>query len=579
MPAPKKSPSAKTTKSAAALPEKPAWVSDELWQLAQNTSSLIDRLKKVDNSEAESGCSHAQVAQLLWDQALASPDKQEEFVKLGIIEVAAKHLTGSITTAAPMTGLLSTLAASSVAARDAILACRPSLLPLFTATLPTTSPSSAATIVGALKSLATQEDSRGRLLKGLSNWDLTGLPELIATTDRGMTQVSTDALLLLDALLCAPAPPAAQPPLAQQGGKAKSGRPASAKPKPQAGKGAGKGKADGTAADAAASAQLQESALKSEAILSALLQVCSSSVPLEAAVRAAALRVVQALLSADHKRAASHFLKGEGLSAMVAVLSETDIPLQCKCLAAAVLRDFLVPQQHTSTAGTVVPMGSKGKLPVENAGDSTKHQASQLQPDSPANVASLDAALDEAMARIEQALHAGVLPPLLNLCKAPEGASPAAQSASQGDGTSDFFIPIRPKSAAKKAGSGVKGPEGAEAAQINACSCLKMMSLHDDCKQGIVDSGGIPILLPLLASKVDHVRWSARQVLLNAAMLPDLAERLEREGAPVYIHGMNLVRLRRSQPGRQGSAAATKLLAQLTSQLTVPLMHPAVEAA
>ncbi len=45
-----------------------------------------------------------QVAQLLWDQSLASPDKQEELVKLGFIEVAAKHLTGSITTAAPLTG-------------------------------------------------------------------------------------------------------------------------------------------------------------------------------------------------------------------------------------------------------------------------------------------------------------------------------------------------------------------------------------------------------------------------------------------------------------------------------------------
>lgn len=69
------------------------------------------------------------------------------------------------------------------------------------------------------------------------------------------------------------------------------------------------------------------------------------------------------------------------------------------------------------------------------------------------------------------------------------------------------------------------------------------------------------------------------QVLLNVAMLPDLAEQLEREGAPVYVHGMNLVRLRRSQPGRQGSAAATKLLVQLTSQLTVPLIYPPVEPA
>ncbi|CAL8470458.1 g10000 [Coccomyxa elongata] len=574
MPAPKKSSPVKGTKSAAAVPtpQKPAWVSDGLWQLAQDTSNLIDRLKKADDSEIESGCSHAQVAQLLWDQSLASPDKQEELVKLGFIEVAAKHLTGSITTAAPLTGVLSTLATSSVAARDAILAYRPSILPLFTAALPSTSASSAAAIVGALKSLAMHEDSHGRLLKGLSNWDLKGLPELIATTDSGMTQVSRDAGLLLDALLCAPAPPAAQP-LAQQKGKAKPGSPAPAKPMPQAGKRTGKGKTGGTdkAADGAASAQLQESALKSEAIMATLLQVCSSTVQLEAADRIVALKVVQALLSADHRRAASHFLKGAGLSAVVAVLSDASMSLPCKCLAAAVLKDLLIPQQRATPAvnqDTLVMAGSKGRLPVETAGDSTKHQASQLQSVSP-EVASLDAALDEAMARIEQALHAGVLPPLLSLCKPPEGHIFAAHTASQGEGA------IRPKSAAKKAGGGMKGLEGAEAAaaaQANACSCLKMMSLHDGCKQGIVDSGGTSILLPLLASKVDHV-------LLNVAMLPDLAEELEREGAPIYVHGMNLVRLRRSQPGRQGSAAATKLLVQLTSQLTVPFMPPLVEPA
>ncbi len=42
-----------------------------------------------------------------------------------------------------------------------------------------------------------------------------------------------------------------------------------------------------------------------------ICQVCSSSsAQLEAADRIVALKVVQALLSADHKRAASHFLKG-----------------------------------------------------------------------------------------------------------------------------------------------------------------------------------------------------------------------------------------------------------------------------
>lgn len=59
------------------------------------------------------------------------------------------------------------------------------------------------------------------------------------------------------------------------------------------------------------------------------------------------------------------------------------------------------------------------------------------------------------------------------------------------------------------------------------------------------------------------------------AMLPELAELLEQQGAQVHIHSMNLVRLRRGDPGRQGSAAAGKLLAQLAAQL----MQPPAEAA
>lgn len=47
-----------------------------------------------------------------------------------------------------------------------------------------------------------------------------------------MTQVSADAILMLDALLCSPAPPE-QPLVAQQTGKAKAGSPSPAKPAPQ----------------------------------------------------------------------------------------------------------------------------------------------------------------------------------------------------------------------------------------------------------------------------------------------------------------------------------------------------------
>lgn len=57
-----------------------------------------------------------------------------------------------------------------------------------------------------------------------------------------------------------------------------------------------------------------------------------------------------------------------------------------------------------------------------------------------------------------------------------------------------------------------KRAASAKRALIFLLFCFRMMSLHDGCKQGIVDSGGTSVLLPLLASKVDHVRWCARQV-------------------------------------------------------------------
>lgn len=44
---------------------------------------------------------------------------------------------------------------------------------------------------------------------------------------------------------------------------------------------------------------------------------------------------------------------------------------------------------------TLVPAGSRGRLPVKTAGQPSNHQAPQLQLGSPAEVASMDAALDE----------------------------------------------------------------------------------------------------------------------------------------------------------------------------------------
>lgn len=65
--------------------------------------------------------------------------------------------------------------------------------------------------------------------------------------------------------------------------------------------------------------------------------------------------------------------------------------------------------------------------------------------------------------------------------------------------------------ASPKAAAGGKLPPGAEAVQVNAAAGLRIMTLHDECKRQLVDLGAIPVLLPLLGTSLNPVRWSVRQ--------------------------------------------------------------------
>ena len=69
------------------------------------------------------------------------------------------------------------------------------------------------------------------------------------------------------------------------------------------------------------------------------------------------------------------------------------------------------------------------------------------------------------------------------------------------------------------------------------------------------------------------------QVLLNMAVMPDLAEQLEQQGAPQYIHGMNVVRLRR--PYNSASRAPPSmlhLLSEVNDQLSRDSANPVAVA-
>lgn len=61
---PKKKAESKIPKTPAKTiaPAKPAWVSDQLWELGQSTAALVDSFKKPDDESAiASGCTQSQV--------------------------------------------------------------------------------------------------------------------------------------------------------------------------------------------------------------------------------------------------------------------------------------------------------------------------------------------------------------------------------------------------------------------------------------------------------------------------------------------------------------------------------------
>lgn len=58
---PKSAPQKKGGQLAVPVPDRPPWVSDELWQRSQDTAQLVERLKALNGASTEPGCSQAEV--------------------------------------------------------------------------------------------------------------------------------------------------------------------------------------------------------------------------------------------------------------------------------------------------------------------------------------------------------------------------------------------------------------------------------------------------------------------------------------------------------------------------------------
>ena len=70
--------------------------------------------------------------------------------------------------------------------------------------------------------------------------------------------------------------------------------------------------------------------------------------------------------------------------------------------------------------------------------------------------------------------------------------------------------------------------------------------------------------------EIHATTFADAQALLNMAMLHDIAQLLEKEGAPNHIHGMNLARIRIEQ---DPNLTHTPSLAALAGLLTLKLMR------
>jgi hypothetical protein len=79
---------------------------------------------------------------------------------------------------------------------------------------------------------------------------------------------------------------------------------------------------------------------------------------------------------------------------------------------------------------------------------------------------------------------------------------------------------------------------------VYASACLRLLSLSEDAKGGIMAAGAARYLGHLLESKVELARWHARQTLLNLAMVPEHAKELAQYGYPDYITGGNIPAVR-----------------------------------
>lgn len=161
--------------------------------------------------------------------------------------------------------------------------------------------------------------------------------------------------------------------------------------------------------------------------------------------------------------------------------------------------------------------------------------------------------------RVAQVVRAGAVPSFIQLCAGPRGPLPAKdlpfnpdeegegpivegihEGREAGEGEPEPAAGAKKSAARKQKGKKEKLVTGMAEAQSWCSACLRLISLVDEHKGGLLNQGVVRYLLPLLQSSVSLARWNARQVLIQLSLLPTATEVLNQYRAPCYIHHKNI---------------------------------------
>lgn len=370
----------------AALPPRPAIFSEANWSLSYSVPDLVETLLSAHNPRGGTSCSKlagkAQAALWLGQRLAECPAAVEEALKCGAVDVVARLLSpqrttravdgvdtannsSEVTLAAGLLGALAEVAAASPAAREALLAAKPGLIPPVLAALQMGT--SAGALVSSLRllfALATARDSAPRLRRLLVGWDQRPLAAELQPAGRPAALGGRTALIhaaeLLEALI-RPLPALASS-LDEGNASCEPGMPGD---------------------DASLTAALQDCALRSGMLTAAAKLAAAASAPMSA--RAAALAAAAHLLSAAAMKTATsssaerraEFVSAGGLRACTALLCcKPESQLRPRAAAVACLHSFLamhVPATPVGVAASLPPKFGTACFPPpgENSGWTT----------------------------------------------------------------------------------------------------------------------------------------------------------------------------------------------------------------